>query len=116
MKSKLNSMTLDNYQTESRKTAIYPDIDSNIIYPVLGLCGESGELAEKIKKAIRDDGGKITDTRRTDIIKELGDVMWYMAAIASELKISLDTVARTNLDKLNSRKNRGKLGGSGDER
>ena len=96
--------------------AIYPRKGRNVTYPALGLCGESGEVAEKVKKAIRDDRGKITSERREEIIKESGDVMWYLAAIASELKMSLEDIAKANIKKLASRVSRGKLRGSGDNR
>ena len=109
-------MTLNEYQAFAWKTAIYPRKGRNVTYPALGLCGESGEVAEKVKKAIRDDRGKITSERREEIIKESGDVMWYLAAIASELKMSLEDIAKANIKKLASRVSRGKLRGSGDNR
>ena len=109
-------MTLNEYQDAARKTAIYPNIGSNPTYPVLGLCGETGEIAEKMKKAIRDEGGVISETRRTEMIKEVGDVMWYIASLASELGVTLDEVAQANVAKLASRQNRGVLTGSGDNR
>lgn len=109
-------MMLNEYQAFAWGTAIYPRKGRNMVYPALGLCGESGEVAEKVKKAIRDDKGKITNRRRKEIIKEMGDVMWYLAAIASELKMSLEDVAKANIRKLASRASRGKLRGSGDNR
>lgn len=109
-------ISFDHYQKLSRKTAIYPNIGKNFIYPTLGLADEAGEVTGKIKKAIRDDGGKITKERRSEISKELGDVLWYIAQLATELKISLSSVARENLKKLRSRAERGKIGGSGDNR
>lgn len=109
-------MTFDEYQKRSRKTAIYPDKDKNFIYPTLGLAGEAGEVAEKVKKIIRDDQGAVTDLKRDEIIKELGDVLWYVAQIATEFGLSLDALAMTNVEKLESRLERGKLGGSGDNR
>ena len=109
-------MTLNEYQDAARKTAIYPNIGSNPTYPVLGLCGETGEIAEKMKKASRDEGGVISETRRTEMIKEVGDVMWYIASLASELGVTLDEVAQANVAKLASRQNRGVLTGSGDNR
>lgn len=111
-----DEMTLNEYQDLAWATAIYPDMGKNITYPTLGLCGESGEFAEQVKKAIRDDGGKITDERKAAMIKELGDDMWYLAAIAKELGVSLDEVARQNLEKLASRQKRKVLRGSGDNR
>ncbi len=115
-KLKLKSMTLNDYQTESRKTAKYPNAGQNFIYPVLGLCGESGEVAEKIKKTLRDENGTLTEEKRAEIKKELGDVMWYVAQLATELGLSLEDVAQANLEKLFSRMDRGVLWGNGDNR
>ncbi len=109
-------MTFNEYQKDSRKTAIYPDIGNNFIYPTLGLAGESGEVAEKIKKVIRDKGGIVDETTKQEIKKELGDVLWYVSQIASELGLSLEDVASENIKKLFSRLERGKIGGSGDNR
>lgn len=109
-------MTFREYQKKSRKTAFYPNKGKNFIYPTLGLAGEAGEISEKIKKAIRDDGGKITKERKQDLEKELGDVLWYLAQISTEVGLSMDKIAETNLFKLSSRKKRGMLHGSGDNR
>ena len=109
-------MDFKKYQEKSRKTAIYPEAGKNFIYPTLGLAGESGEVAEKIKKVIRDKNGVIDDETRELIKKELGDVLWYVSQIASELGLSLDEIAENNIEKLFSRMNRGKLSGSGDNR
>jgi NTP pyrophosphatase (non-canonical NTP hydrolase) len=73
-------------------------------------------VAEHAKKAIRDDGGQVTDERRAAMSKELGDVLWYVSQIASELGLDLDEIASANLEKLLSRQRRGVLSGSGDER
>ena len=100
-------MTFDEYQVKAIQTAIY---DHPIIYPTLGLCGESGEVAEKVKKHLRD-GSSLDELK-----KELGDVLWYISAIASDLKLSLDDIAETNISKLTSRLERGKIQGSGDNR
>ena len=104
------------YQTESRKTAIYPDIGKNFTYPTLGLCGESGEIAEKIKKIIRDKRGIISSEDSESIKKELGDVLWYVANLAAELNLDLQAVAEENLEKLKDRQIRNVLHGSGDTR
>jgi NTP pyrophosphatase (non-canonical NTP hydrolase) len=104
------------YQARSRATAIYPDIDNNFLYPVLGLLGESGEVAEKIKKTFRDHGGKVDDERIAEIGKEMGDVLWYLAQLATELGLSLADIAEQNLNKLQSRHARGAISGSGDNR
>lgn len=109
-------MNFNEYQEKSRKTAFYPNMGDNYIYPTLGLAGEAGEVAEKIKKVIRDDGGVISDEKKVEMVKELGDVLWYVAQIASELGLKLDEVAEKNIEKLDSRMARGKLGGSGDNR
>ncbi len=109
-------MKIDDYQKRSRKTAIYPDKGKNIIYPTLGFVGEAGELADKVKKIFRDDSGKILPEVREAIINEIGDVLWYMAALCSELSVKMSKVAEINLKKLDSRMKRDKLHGSGDER
>jgi NTP pyrophosphatase (non-canonical NTP hydrolase) len=103
------------YQERSRRTAEYPS-EAWLAYPALGLVGEAGEVAEHAKKAIRDDGGNVSDERRTAMSKELGDVLWYVAQLASELGLDLDAIAQGNLDKLLSRQRRGVLSGSGDDR
>ncbi len=103
------------YQVAARKTAIYPET-AKVVYPALGLAGETGEVCEKIKKVIRDGNGEFTDERRQEIAKEIGDVMWYMAALASDLGLSLGDVAVMNIEKLLSRMERGKLHGDGDNR
>jgi NTP pyrophosphatase (non-canonical NTP hydrolase) len=87
-----------------------------LAYPALGLAGEAGEVAEHAKKAIRDDAGVVTEERRQAMAKELGDVLWYVSQLASELGLELDEIARANLEKLLSRQRRGVLSGSGDER
>ena len=108
-------MDLSEYQRLSRRTAEYPR-EAWLAYPALGLAGEAGEVAEHAKKAIRDDGGEIGPERRAAMAKELGDVLWYVAQLASELELDLDEIAQANLDKLLSRQRRGVLSGSGDER
>lgn len=109
-------MTFDEYQQKSRKTAVYPNAGNNFIYPTLGLAGEAGEVAEKIKKVLRDNNGIVDDARRDEIKKELGDVLWYVSQISTELGLSLDEVANLNIEKLYSRLERNKLSGSGDSR
>lgn len=109
-------MDFKEYQEKSRKTAKYPDVGENYIYPTLGLAGEAGEVAEKIKKVMRDKGGRVDDATREDIKKELGDVLWYITQLATELGISLDDVAESNIKKLYDRMDRGVLGGNGDNR
>ncbi len=109
-------MEFNNYQKEARKTAMYPDLGKNFVYPTLGLAGEAGEVAEKIKKVIRDGNGIVTDEKKEELSKELGDVLWYVANLAEELGLELDLIAQKNLDKLRSRQDRGKLKGDGDNR
>lgn len=109
-------MNFDQYQKLSRKTALYPKRGRNFVYPTLGLVGESGEVAEKIKKVLRDKKGIVDKKTKREIAKELGDVLWYLAQIATELGLSLEVVAVQNIKKLGSRKIRGKLRGSGDNR
>ena len=103
-------MRFNEYQEEASKTAIYPE-QYKVVYPALGLAGEAGEVAEKVKKHIRDGVLNVDDLK-----KELGDVLWYLAAIASDLGLNLDDVADSNLKKLRSRKERGVISGSGDNR
>ena len=109
-------MRLSDYQERSRATAVYPDAGDNLLYPTLGLCGEAGEVAEKVKKMVRDDGGVLSDERRSALSKELGDVLWYVAQLATEAELDLDAIAQDNLDKLLSRQRRSVLQGSGDDR
>jgi NTP pyrophosphatase (non-canonical NTP hydrolase) len=106
-------MRLNQYQEAARNTAVYP-ADMGLIYTTLGLVGESGEVAEKVKKMIR--GGKTLAECRSDLVKELGDVLWYAANVAHELNITLEEVALRNIKKLQSRKDRDKLHGDGDDR
>lgn len=108
-------MELSEYQRLSRRTAEYPR-EQWLAYPALGLAGEAGEVAEHAKKAIRDDGGTVSEERRAAMAKELGDVLWYVAQLASELELDLDEIASQNLEKLRSRQRRGVLSGSGDDR
>jgi NTP pyrophosphatase (non-canonical NTP hydrolase) len=103
------------YQRFSRRTAAYPR-DAWLAYPALGLAGEAGEVAEHVKKVIRDDDGVVADERRAAMAKELGDVLWYVSQLASELGLELEDIARENLEKLFSRQRRGVLSGGGDDR
>lgn len=108
-------MDLNEYQRAAMLTAIYPK-DSGMIYTSLNLAGEAGEYAGQVAKAFRDDGGEITSERHSNLTKELGDVLWQVAAAAYELRISLNDLAAENLAKLADRNTRNKLQGSGDER
>ena len=109
-------MDFKEYQEKSRLTAKYPDVGNNFIYPTLGLSGEAGEVAEKIKKVIRDNGSVLTDEIKENIKKELGDVLWYVSQLATELNIDLDHVANNNIEKVYSRMERGTINGDGDDR
>jgi NTP pyrophosphatase (non-canonical NTP hydrolase) len=122
-------MTIEDYQKDANSLALYldgideefPDLDPRvrrligISYASLGL-GEVGEVQGKIKKIIRDSNGVITEEAKQAISKELGDVLWYIAATCKEFGLSMSDVAQQNLDKLFSRKKRGVLKGSGDDR
>ena len=110
------TMDLNFYQTQALQTAVYPNQGTNFPYPALGLVGEAGEVADKLKKVIRDNGGVLTDPVRDAVAKELGDVLWYLSVLAYELDYDLNTIAQDNLDKLASRQQRGVLSGSGDNR
>jgi NTP pyrophosphatase (non-canonical NTP hydrolase) len=106
----------DLYQDKADETAIYPNKGDNLYYPALGLAGEAGEVCEKVKKIMRDKGGVLSEEDALEISKELGDVLWYLSALACEINVALSTVAEDNIDKLHSRKERGMLQGSGDNR
>lgn len=109
-------MTPNEYQTSALGTAIYPNMGANFTYPALGICGEAGEVADKLKKVIRDNDGVLTDEVRDKVALELSDVCWYVAVLAYELDYTLEEVMQLNLDKLASRQERGVLSGSGDNR
>ena len=104
------TMNLNDYQKMAARTAIYKTTHA-ILYPALGLAGEAGEVANKIKKMLRDD-----DFDRSAIAAEIGDVLWYVAALSRDLNIDLHDIAMNNLEKLYGRKARGTLSGSGDKR
>jgi len=106
-------MNFDNYQDQASKTAIYKH---EVIYPALGLANEAGEVLGKIKKVLRDNDGDFTPEKREEIGEEIGDVLWYIAALSRDLDLCLNGLAQRNLNKLNSRLSRGVLGGSGDNR
>lgn len=138
-------MDFSTYQQQAATTAVYPtisklvtntleekgdletaakvkglledtDLNSNPYYTILGLAGEAGELANKIKKVMRDKNGSISEEMNSVLKDELGDVLWYVAALATEMGWDLSKIAQANLDKLFSRKARGTLSGSGDKR
>jgi NTP pyrophosphatase (non-canonical NTP hydrolase) len=109
-------MDLSDYQRRAVETAIYPHGGANLTYPALGLCGEAGEVAEVVKRVQRDDGGQLTAARRTALSRELGDVLWYAAALATEAGLDLAEIAQANLAKLADRNRAGVLRGEGGER
>lgn len=108
-------MTLDEYQTIARSNAVYSS-DLGPIYAALGLAGETGEVVEHIKKYARDNERVMTPERRSALEKEMGDVLWYLANLASDVGLSLGGIAATNLAKIKDRKERGVLHGAGDNR
>lgn len=110
---------LDQYQKKATTDLpIYPNQGTfvGLLYTVLGLNGEAGEVAEKIKKVMRDDDGVISEEVRLGLKKELGDVFWYLANVAAELEFSLSDIANDNIEKLISRAQRGVIKGNGDKR
>ena len=107
-------MELNKYQEEAAKNAFYEHDD--IIYCALGITGEGGEIADHIKKMIRDDEGMLTAERNLALKKELGDVLWYIARMAGKLGYTLDDIAETNLEKIKDRIKRNVQHGSGDNR
>lgn len=112
-------MTFEEYDNIAAQTAVYPhSVEglNGLEYIALGLCGESGEFADKLKKILRDKGGVLSDEDRYAMVKELGDVLWYLSRACHALGYSLKDAASMNADKLASRKERGTLGGSGDNR
>jgi NTP pyrophosphatase (non-canonical NTP hydrolase) len=112
-------MRLNDYQQAAMRTAVYPEKGTGsigaVVYTALGL-GEVGEVQGKIKKALRDDGGRLGNERRIQIADELGDSLWYLACLAGEVGFTLQEVAQMNLEKLADRQERGVLQGSGDQR
>jgi NTP pyrophosphatase (non-canonical NTP hydrolase) len=112
----MNVTSLDDYQQQSRRTWSLIHTDHAIAYPTLGLANEAGEVAGKVKKIFRDHGGEITPGDREALKQELGDVLWYLAQICTELDLTLSEVASANLEKLFSRLERGQIRGDGDDR
>ena len=106
---------LDMYQQVAKQTAIYPR-EQAIIYPTLGLTGEAGEVANKVKKIIRDDGNKINEGLVQEISAEIGDCLWYISVLADDIGCKLSDIANANLIKLANRKEKGTIHGSGDKR
>lgn len=106
---------MNDYQAHAKSTAIYPK-EIGLFYAALGLTGEAGEVADVIKKLYRDDNGSLTPERKQTLMKEIGDVLWYTATLATELGLDLETIAQANVGKLASRKQRNALNGDGNDR
>lgn len=111
-------MNFLDYQHATARTAVYPrntPVEA-LSYVALGLAGEAGEIANKVKKILRDSDGKITLGHKNELCAELGDVFWYLSQLATEIGFNLEAVAKRNVDKLADRAARGVLQGSGDNR
>jgi NTP pyrophosphatase (non-canonical NTP hydrolase) len=108
-----NKYTFNDYQKLAERTAIYT---AKLVYPTLGLAGEAGEFSNKVKKIIRDKQGQVDAESREDMIKELGDVLWYLSACATDLGVTLNSVAEQNIAKLNKRLENNTISGNGDNR
>lgn len=108
--------SMDAYQQQAFQHAFYPHKGNNLVYTMLGLTEEAGEAAGKVKKMLRDNGGLMDEETQDLLIKELGDTLWYIACAAREIDMDLSGIAQANVDKLASRRERGTLRGSGDER
>mgnify|MGYP003643841094 FL=1 len=115
LKEKYSMSDFNAYQRMATQTAIYPD-EHRILYPALGLAGEAGEVANKVKKLIRDGPEGRPEDWREQIASEIGDVLWYCAALATDLNLTLGMIASQNEKKLSMRKKAGTIGGSGDTR
>lgn len=106
-------LSLNEYQKIALETAEYP---MPIIYPTIGLIGEAGEVADKVKKVLRDNNSNFTDEKKLEIAKEIGDVLWYCATLSHDIGYTLEEIAQMNYNKLHSRQLRGKIHGNGDNR
>ena len=115
LERRYKGMKFSEYEEVVKATAIYPTTHA-ILYPALGMAGEAGEVANKVKKLVRDGITKQSEDWREQIASEIGDVLWYCGALAKDLNIPLSQIAARNKEKLLSRKERGKIGGSGDSR
>lgn len=108
-------MNFNEYQQKAISTAIYPKKYS-VMYPAMGMAGECGEVINKVKKVYRDNDGTFDEEIRKKIADEIADVLWYIATLANDLGYDLESLAIQNIEKLSSRKERGVIGGSGDNR
>ncbi|MEU6248290.1 nucleoside triphosphate pyrophosphohydrolase family protein [Glycomyces sp. NPDC047010] len=109
-------MDMDEYQKAALRTAATREKPHEVFHLLLGLVGETGEIAEKAKKIVRDEGGDFSRWDPEDLKKELGDTLWYLAVLADYFDLPLGEVAEHNIAKLADRQRRGVLGGSGDDR
>lgn len=111
-------MDFPEYQKKASETGVYDRDDKkySLMYLSMGLAGESGEVIEKLKKVVRNDGGAVSDEKREDLKKELGDVLWYLSELATVLNVSLEDVAKKNIEKLHDRAERGVIKSEGDTR
>jgi NTP pyrophosphatase (non-canonical NTP hydrolase) len=109
-------MNFEEYQRLTKKSKVYPKIGKMFVFPALGLAGETGEVLEKVKKLFRDGNGRLTKENKEEFKKEIGDVLWYVSQLSAELGLSLEDVAKSNVEKFKSRHQRGKVHGSGDNR
>jgi NTP pyrophosphatase (non-canonical NTP hydrolase) len=113
-------MTIEEYQSQAITTLVsdhsYGDLSAQLISQLFGLVGESGEVAEKVKKLLRDKQGNLSNEDKAELLKELGDILWYINSVSHLLGSSLEEVAQANLDKVLSRKSRGVTKGNGDNR
>lgn len=115
-----NDYGFNEYQNNANVTVAYPNVGANIIYPALGMAGEAGEVAEKVKKLWRNNGimsGKnLNIEQKSQLVKEMGDVLWYIAALAKEIDVEMSEIARMNVDKVNDRLQRNAIKSEGDNR
>lgn len=113
-------MNFDTYQVKASKYDMAEakmDVNhAGLVEKIFGISGEAGEVTDKFKKILRDRGGKLTEEDVQEISKELGDILWYLASVARYMGVSFEKIASDNLEKLESRYNRGKISGSGDNR
>jgi NTP pyrophosphatase (non-canonical NTP hydrolase) len=109
-------MDFDRYQEFAIVSAIYNQAQHSIVYPAIGLGNEAGEVLGKIKKVLRDNSGVFGTSEKAAIIDEMGDVLWYLAALARDLDTTLNNIALANIIKLEDRRKRNVIGGSGDKR
>jgi NTP pyrophosphatase (non-canonical NTP hydrolase) len=108
-------MQFNDYQKQAVANKVY-GYGQPVVYPALGLAEESGEVLGNVKKMLRDDGGQITPSRHTRLVSELGDVLWYISAIAHDMGVSLDDIASKNIEKISDRRSRNVVHGEGDTR